>query len=69
MLELEGNVLRSVPDGIGDLIRLERLDLDNNELTELPERISWLPCLEQLEVEKSVCVCLRAVKRTKEINV
>lgn len=49
-LNLSSCDLKSLPDSIGYLARLEDLDLCSNELTELPETISNLKNLKELNI-------------------
>ena len=44
---LNGNMLQSLPDGVGDLSKLRSLDLSNNNLTALSEKADYLANIER----------------------
>ncbi|NXP45936.1 LRC40 protein, partial [Heliornis fulica] len=60
VLELRDNKIKSVPDEITVLQKLERLDLSNNDISRLPYTLGNLPQLKFLALEGNP---LRAIRR------
>lgn len=59
-LWLKENRLESLPEEIGDCVRLKRLWLDDNRLQALPESITRLACLQELYVPHNRLTALPA---------
>ena len=59
-LWLKENRLASLPEEIGDCVRLKRLWLDDNRLQALPESITRLACLQELYVPHNRLTALPA---------
>ena len=53
---MDGNKLETLPESIGNLKSLERLNLYGNQLLELPESIINLTSLKILELKKNPLV-------------
>jgi hypothetical protein len=52
-LEVKGKSLSEVPECIGNLDKLEKLDISYNQLTALPESIGYLRNLDHLDLSKN----------------
>ena len=55
---LSSNLLTSIPNNIGDLRRLCRLDLRKNQLTSVPAELLQMPCLKDLNLSENRIVWL-----------
>ena len=68
MLELRENLLKTLPESLSFLVRLELLDLGSNELEELPETLGALPNLMELWLDCNALSCLPPVSQNKHHN-
>ena len=72
-LLLDGNYLESLPNEIGQLLSLERLDICDNKLTTLPSGICELLNLKSLNVKHNMLTSLPTdvgkLKKIKELDV
>ncbi|KAA0724850.1 Leucine-rich repeat-containing protein 20 [Triplophysa tibetana] len=50
-LDVQGNVLTSLPDSVGDMEHLITINLSRNKLTVFPERLSCVKSLQNINVE------------------
>lgn len=50
-LDVQGNVLTSLPDAVGDMEHLISINLSKNRLTVFPERLTHVKSLENISVE------------------
>lgn len=66
-IQLCGNLLSQIPDGIGELENLESLDVSKNRLTELPMQMCHLNKLRYLNVSNNSLTTMHPGRNSESI--